>query len=229
MRNFLFHNQMRNAKCEMQNNKGFTLVELIIVTGLFGFITALLMQNLFLVYNFKDVIRYKKDLNFEAAGVLNNGIAGILRSGFAINYAETDTDKSNGAEGEGVRHEVDKISVFTNRAENRYFTIYREAYQPSGDNRDTARLMIAFSNGDVLPLNTSETVVEDFDVKVPKDPRVDGDQDIQPYVSIYLRVRRRYSEVEAMNTDEKLIAFQNVHASYQTTYTLRNVVPSSNK
>jgi prepilin-type N-terminal cleavage/methylation domain-containing protein len=209
------------------NNKGFTLIELIIVIGLFGFISALLMQNLFAVYNFKEVIRYKKDLNFEASAVLNNGIPGLIRSGFAINYEFTDTNNSSRGS-EGMKDEVDRISVFTDRAETQYFTIYREDHRTSGENSDTARLMIAFSNGEEFPLHTSETVVEDFDVEVPTNPQVGGDRDIQPYVNLYVRVRHRYPFGELVDEDE-LLAHKAIRASYTTTFTLRNVNPASYK
>ncbi|MBU0577446.1 type II secretion system GspH family protein [Patescibacteria group bacterium] len=218
-------NSLNNLKSP--NNKGFTLIELIIVMGFFGFLSAIVMQNLFSVYHFKEVIRYKKDINFETSIALNNGIPGLVRSGFAINYADTIESNSN-QPSEGINQETDKISIFSDRAETQYFTIYREPYTSSGDNGDTARLMIAFSNGDAFPLHSSETVIEDFDIEVPADPRVSGDRDLQPYVQIYVRARHRYPFGEAADENE-LMAYQTVRASYQTTYTLRNTLPSSYK
>ena len=99
------------------------------------------MHSLFQIYHFKEVIRYQKDINFEASAVLNSGIPGLIRSGFAINYAETIADNSNQPT-EGLIDNVDQISIFTDRAETQYFTIFRESYQTSGDESDTARLMI---------------------------------------------------------------------------------------
>ncbi|MFH0837969.1 MAG: type II secretion system protein [Patescibacteria group bacterium] len=207
---------------------GFTLMELIIVIGFFAFISAIIMQNLFAVYHFKEVIRYKKDINFEASSVLNNGMAGIIRSGFAINYAETQIDNSVQPT-EGMQSKTDQISIFTDRAETQYFTIYRAPYSEAGNyDGDVAQMMIRFSNGETFPLHSSETVVEDFDVIVPSDPRSAGDPDLQPYVTLYLRVRHRYPFGEAA-AEETQMAYRNVRASYRTTYSLRNTVPSSYK
>jgi len=221
-------NSLNNLKSP--NNKGFTLIELIIVMGFFGFLSAIVMQNLFSIYHFKEVIRYKKDINFEVSTALNNGIPGLIRSGFAINYDDDKTDTNNSSQpSEGLQSEVDKISIFSDRAETQYFTIYREDYTASGDDGDTARLMISFSNnGDTFPLHSSETVIEDFDIEVPADPRFSGDGDLQPYVQIYVRARHRYPFEEEIDEDE-LMAYQTVRASYQTTYTLRNTLPSSYK
>ena len=207
--------------------KGFTMIELIIVIGLFGIISAILMNNLLSVYYFRDIIRDKKDLNFEASSILNNGIPGLIRSGFAINYNQSDTKNIQG-ETEGVQNEVDRISIFTDRAETRYFTLYREPYTIAGDNADTAPLYISFSNGESFPLHTSEVVVEDFDVEIPEDPRVSGDRDIQPYVRIYLRLRKRYP-LEGMADKNTLEAKDVIRASYQTTIALRNSNAASNK
>lgn len=208
-------------------SSGFTLIELIIAIGFFGFISALLMNNLFAIYNVKEVIRFNKDINFEASAVLGNTVAGLIRSGFAIRYPDTVTSVSQ-QPSEGMKTDTDKISVYTDRAETQYFTIYREAYRSTGDDGDTARLMLSFSNGDTFPLHTSETVVEDFDVEVPKDPRNGGDPDQQPYVSLYLRVRHRNPFHETPD-ESKEMAYQKVRASYRTTYTLRNTLPSSYK
>lgn len=207
--------------------KGFTLVELIVVIGLFGFLSALLMQNMFMVYHFKKVISFQKEINYEASSVLNNGIAGLIRNGFAIHYEKTVDSKSNGM-AEGFAPEVDQISIFTDRAETQYFTIYREPYVSSGVNGDTARLLIAFSTGEEFPLTSSEVVIEDFDIVVPKNPRADGDIAVQPYVGLYLKARHRYPFGEP--TDEaNLDAYQKVRASYKTTFALRNTLPSSYK
>lgn len=217
-----------------KNPQGFTLIELIVVIGLFGIISAVLMSSLLSVYHFRDVIRYKADLNFEASSILNNGIPGIVRSGFAINYDKTQSDNSQG-DSEGMQEEVDQLSIYTDRAESQYFTIYRKSYQTSGDNSDTAPLYIWFSNGDEFPphgdefpLHSSEVVVEDFDIKVPTDPRVGGDRDIQPYATIYLRLRKRYPFGEILDEDE-LEPHETVRASYETTVTLRNSNPASYK
>jgi prepilin-type N-terminal cleavage/methylation domain-containing protein len=211
-----------------RSKKGFTLMELIIVMGFFAFVSAILMQNLFSVYHFKEVIRYKKDINYEASAVLNSGIPGLIRSGFAINYEQTVSQNSQ-SPSEGLVDKVDRISVFTDRAETQYFTIYREDYRDSGEDSDTAQLMIEFSSdGESFPLHSSQIVVEDFDITVPTDPRVTGDPDVQPYVSIYLRVRHRYPFGELVS-EEAQMAYQNVRASYQTTFTLRNVQSGSYK
>lgn len=211
----------------LKRPQGFTLIELIVVIGLFGIVSAVLMSSLLSVYHFRDVIRYKKNLNFEASSVLNNGIPGLVRSGFAINYDLTDADNSQ-EPSEGMREEVDQLSIYTDRAESQYFTIYRKPHEQTGDNADTAPLYIAFSNGDEFPLHSSEVVVEDFDVKVPADPRVGGDRDIQPYVTIYLRFRNRYPFGEIADESE-LDAHETVRASYRTTITLRNSNPASYK
>lgn len=220
--------------------KGFTLVELIIVLGFFAFLSALLMQNIFSVYKFTDVIKYKKDVNFETSGVLNNAIAGLIRSGFSINYANTESTNSEetGEASEGFINDVDKISIFTDRAETQYFTIYREAYRSEGDNSDTSRLMLSFNNKNIVsdsdiiknsfPLHSSEIVIEDFNIEIPPNPKLGGDRELQPYVSLYVRARHRYPFGEVI--DEKdLEPHQNIKASYKTTYTLRNTVPSSYK
>lgn len=194
--------------------------------------SAILMNNLFSVYHFKEVIRYKKDINFEASVVLNSGIPGLIRSGFAINYNETNASNSEyDSENpeEGVKEEVDSISIFTDRAESQYFTIFRSNYESSGENSDMARLMIKFGNGEAFPIHTSETVVEDFDIEIPKDPRVGGDSDLQPYVKLYIRVRHRYPFGDTSVAEGDLMAHKNIRASYTTTYTLRNTVPSSYK
>ncbi len=202
-------------------------MELIIVLGFFAFLSALLMQNMFSVYRFKDVIKYKKDVNFETSGVLNNAIAGLIRSGFSINYKETDLTSSEELS-EGFINDVDKITIFTDRAETQYFTIYREPYRAEGDNSDTSRLMLKFKTGDPFPLHSSEIVIEDFNVEAPPNPILGGDRDLQPYVTLYIRARHRYPFGESI--DEKdLEPHQNIKASYKTTYTLRNTVPSSYK
>jgi len=209
------------------HSKGFTLIELVIVLGFFGFVSALLMQNIFSIYRFKEVIRYKKDINFETSGVLNNGIAGLIRSGFSINYTETHSNVISNST-ERLQKQTDSLSIFSDRAETQYFTIYREPYRSEGMNSDTARLMLKFSNGEEFPLHTSEIVIEDFNVEVPTDPKLAGDPDIQPYVSIYVRARHRYPFGEII--DEKdLLPHQAIRSSYQTTYTLRNVVPNAYK
>lgn len=211
----------------VQNHRGFTLVELIAVIGLFGLISSLLMKNLFSIYHFREVIRFKKEINFETASVLNNGIAGLIRSGFAINYGDTVFDKSDGTS-DSLLAEVDRLSIFTDRAETQSFTLYREPYVASGVNGDTARLMIHFNNGEEFPLNSSEVVIEDFDVRVPADPKHGGDLDIQPYVQLQLKARHRYPLDEA--TDEAgLMAHQTIRTSYRTAFALRNTVPSSSK
>ncbi len=213
-----------------QKPTGFTLIELIVVIGLFGIISAVLMNSLLSVYHFRDVIRHKKDLNFEASSILNNGIPGLVRSGFAINYDMTDSDNSQELS-EGMQDEVDKLSIYTNRAENQYFTIYRKPHETSGENSDTAPLYIAFSGGgkyEEFPLHTSDVVIEDFDVEVPTSFQVGGDPDIQPYATIYLRLRKRYPFGEIVD-EEGLAAHKTIRASYQTTVTLRNSNAASYK
>ena len=71
-------------------------------------------------------------------------------------------------------------------------------------------------------------VVEDFDINVPIDPRIGGDRDIQPYASIYLRLRKRYPFGEIVD-ESNLEAHKIVRASYQTTITLRNSNATSYK
>ncbi len=220
------------------NSSGFTLIELIIVIGLFGIVSAVLMNSLLSVYHFRDVIRYKKDINFEASSVLNNGIPGLIRSGFAINYDETNSEKSHAMIerkqndpdliSEGMQNETDQISIYTDRAEKQYFTIYRKNYQNSGEYSDTAPLYIRFSNGDEFPLHSSEVVIEDFDVQIPSDPRIGGNKNIQPYVSLYLRLRKRYPFGEVVD-ESTLDSYKTVRASYQTTISLRNSNPASYK
>lgn len=210
------------------NQRGFTLMELIIVIGFFAFISAILMQNIFSVYHFKEVIRYKKDINFEASSVLSNGIPGLIRSGFAINYDETDSGNSVQPT-EGMQTKTDRLTIYTDRAETQSFSIYRKSYSTTGDDSDTAQLVIKFSNEDEeYPLHSTETVVEDFDIEVPTDPRATGDSDLQPYVTIYLRVRHRYPFGELIS-EEGQEAYKNARASYKTTISLRNTVPSSYK
>jgi len=203
------------------------LIELIVVIGLFGIISAVLMNSLLSVYHFRDVIRYKKDINFEASSILNNGIPGLVRSGFAINYDKTNSDISQELS-EGMQEEVDQLSIYTDRAESQYFTIYRKPHETSGDQSDTAPLYISFNNGEEFPLHSSEVVIEDFDVQVPTDPRIGADRDIQPYATIYLRLRKRYPFGEIVNEDD-LAAHKVIRASYKTTITLRNSNPASYK
>lgn len=216
--------------------KGFTLVELIIVMGLFAVMTSLLLQNIFYIYRFREVVRYKKEINSEAAIVLNNGIAGMIRSGFGINYAKTDASVSqylnDPAKPDGVRLNTDKVSVFmdspgvkNDKGGRRYFTISRSAYVNSGDLSDTARLMITFYNGDQViesyPLNSSNLVIEDFDVEVPPKPTTDIERDLHPYITIYVRARRRYPLGDLSRVDD-LEPYETVATSYQTTFMLRN-------
>ncbi len=227
-------------KSQKAHPKGFTMIELIVVIGLFGIISSILMSNLLSVYHFRDVIRHKKDLNFEASSILNNGIPGLVRSGFAINYNFTDSGSSNSIintendqePSKGMQEDVDQISVYTDRAESQYFTIFRKSYVSSGDDSDTAPLYISFSNGEGVieefPLHTSEVVIEDFDIEVPVDPRIGGDKDIQPYVSIYIRLRKRYPFGEIVN-EEDIDAYKTIRASYKTTIALRNANAASNK
>ena len=221
---------MNRRKFETQEKKypkGFTMIELIIVIGLFGIISSVLMNTLLSVYQYRDIIRNKKEVNFEASSILNNGIPGLIRSGFAINYNQTDDGVIEGAT-EGVQGEVDSISVFTDRAETQYFTIYRKPYTDFGNEGDTAPLYVAFSNGEEFPLHTSEVVVEDFNVTIPQDPRLGGDRDIQPYVNIYLRLRKRYPFGEVVS-ESTLDNRDLIRSSYQTTIALRNANSASNK
>ncbi len=210
-----------------KNTKGFTLIELIIAIGLFGLMTSLLMANLSSVYHYRDIINSKKDLNFEASSLLNNGLPGILRSGFAIHYDETRTE-SDLKETTGVQGVVDQLSIFTDQAETQYFTIYRKDYQTEGEDEDTAQLYIRFSNGKEFPLHSSETVVEDFKVQIPTDPRLTGDRDIQPYIKLYFRFRQRYPFGE-ITDKSSLKPHQIIRTSYSTSVSLRNVSPASYK
>ncbi len=215
-----------SGKKLVKSRKGFTLIELILVMGLFAFASTLLMQNLFSVYHFKEVIRFKKDLNFEASVVLNNSIASMIRSGFAINYDNTQSGVSTSSS-EGLQLDTDKLSIYTDKAETQYFTIYRETHHEDDSGVEIARLMLEYSNGDVFPLHSSQTVIEDFDIEIPDNPRESGERDIQPYVNLYLRAHRQHTLVR--DDEENLMAHENVLASYRTTYALRNVVPSSYK
>lgn len=223
--------QKHRAQC-----KGFTLVELILAIGLFAAITALLLQNLFSIYRFREVIQYKKDINLEASLVLNNGVAGLIRSGFGINYSDTKSEVSQylGANNPalGLRNATDELAIFMDRPEvkdssggRRYFKIHREAYQNSGIDSDTARLMLTFFKGsqklEEIPLHSSELVVEDFDVVVPKKPSTESERDIQPYVNLYLRVRHRYPNGDISNVSQ-LSSHQLITASYRTSYMIRN-------
>ncbi len=210
-----------------KSKKGFTVIELIIVIALFGFISAILMTSLLSVYRFKEVVQDKKQLNFEASSILNNGIPALIRSGFAINYDLTQADHIQKIS-EGMQKEVDQISIFTDRAETQYFTLYRKPYKSQGDQSDTAPLYIKFSNGEEFPLHSSEVVVEAFDVKVPADPRLTGDSDLQPYVTLYLRLRNRYPFGEIRDENE-LKAHETIRASYSTTIAFRNAGPASYK
>jgi prepilin-type N-terminal cleavage/methylation domain-containing protein len=222
----VFRNIRSTATELKKSRKGFTLVELIVVMGLFALGSTILMQNLFSIYHFKEVIRYKKDLNFEASMVLNNAVASMIRSGFAIDYDETKANVSVKTV-EGTRTDVDKLSIFTDKAETQYFSIYREPYHKDSNGAEVARLMLEYSNGDIFPLHSSQTVVEDFDIQVPADPRNGGDPDIQPYVNIYLRAHHQKKITQDENSD--LMAHENVLASYRTSFTLRNISPSSYK
>jgi len=222
----ILRNLKSSIKTLKKSKKGFTLIELIIVMGLFAFASALLMQNLFSIYHFKEVIRFKKDLNFEASTVLNNTISSMVRSGFAINYSKTISDNSKNVS-DGVQKEVDKLSIYTDRAETQYFTIYREPHHKNDAGVEIARLMLEYSNGDIFPLHSSQTVIEDFNIQIPSDPRDSGEIDIQPYVTMYLRAHRQHTLTR--DDEDKLMAHKNVKASYKTMYTLRNVVPSSYK
>jgi len=129
----------------------------------------------------------------------------------------------------GMQSEVDWISIYTDRKEEQYFTIHRMNHDTE---EDTAALYITFSNGDSngekFPLHTSEVVVEDFDIEIPDNPQMGGDRDIQPYVSIYLRLRKRYPFGEIVNEDE-IDRYKTVRASYRTTIALRNANAASYK
>lgn len=207
--------------------RGFTLIELIIAIGFFGFMASLLMTHLVSVYHFREVIRFKKELNLEASSILNNGLAGLIRSGFAINYDQTKNLPPQ-QPSMGLKEEVDQLSIYTNRAETQYFTIYRKSYQLDGEMSDTAPLYLAFSNGEEFSLHSSEVVVEDFDIEIPSDPRLGGDREIQPYVRVSLTLRKRYPHGEVVD-ETQLSPHEIVRTSYTTTFTLRNSGPARDK
>ena len=151
----------------------------------------------------------------------------MIRSGFAINYDETKIHLHEEVT-KGVQKDVDQISIFTDQAETDYFTLYRKPYQSEGELSDTAQLYLRFKTGKEVPLHSSEVVVEDFEVKIPKDPRDSGDSDIQPYVSLYLRFRQRHPSGE-IPTESQMKDSEPMLASYSTTLTLRNTSPASYK
>lgn len=244
MINFQFAKTNSKAKSKLTNSKignwklincsfpkGFTLVELIIAIGLFGLMSVLVLQNLFAVYRYKDVVRYRKEINMEASLALNNGIAGLIRSGYGINYDQTknpfDRRTLAADQYDTVMPAVDQLAIYMDppgladaAGNRRYFVIRREGHDTV---KDIARLYIEFwAKGNKIeefPLHSSETVVEQFDITVQKKATTDEALDLQPYVTLYLKVRHRYPDGDSTRSREK---YQEVRASYQTTYMLRN-------
>lgn len=202
--------------------KGFTLIELILVMGLFALMTTLLFTALTSVYHFKEILQAKKEVNAQGVVILNNSLASLIRSGFAINYDQTKSGPPQDDVQLGeVLENVDQLSIYTDQAETQYFTLYRKPYQAEGEDFDTAPLYLKWSTGEEVPLHSSEIVVEDFDVEVPKDPRLEGDSDLQPYVTLNFKVRHRHG-FEGEDKEE-------IRTSYKTTFTLRNATAASNK
>lgn len=202
--------------------KGFTLIELILVMGLFTVMTSLLFAALTSVYHFKEILQTRKEVNAQGAVVLNNSLASLIRSGFAINYDQTISGLPHDDVQQGeIVEDVDQLSIYTDQAETEYFTLYRKPYQANGEDFDTASLYLKWSTGEEVPLHSSEIVVEDFDVEVPKDPRLEGDSDLQPYVALNLKVRHRH-RFEGGDKEE-------MRTSYRTTFALRNATAAGNK
>ena len=195
---------------------GFTLMETILVIGFFALISTVLMSSLLSVYQFRDMIQAKKNLNAEASILLNNTLPALIRPGVGIHYDNsklTQVFEKN----EGYQQKVDQISIFTDRQEKEYFTIYR---QSNSEGKDVKPLHLEFSNGEVVPLHSSRVVVEEFQVHVPTDPRSGGDRTLQPYARLYLRLRANSTK---KNEEKPIIT------SYTTTLTLRNTSPASYK
>ncbi len=208
--------------------KGFTLVELILAIGFFGLISALLMGSLLSVYRVKAAISAQKSLNFEASAVLNSALAGLIRSGFAIDYGQSQSQILTG-ESEGLQAQSDRLSVFTDRAETQSFTVYREPHQDDGEVPDSAGLVLEFSGGKKIPLHSSDIVVEAFDIELPPAPWEPGaDPDLQPYVWVYLRARPRKAEGQSLDqAQQDLASF--APTAYRTLFSLRNTRPSQQK
>lgn len=209
------------------NSKGFTLVELIIAIGFFGLISALLMYNLLMVYRTRGVIQAQKQAGTEMTVLLNHSLAGLIRSGFAIDYKQTKAEVIN-SETEGMQNQVDELVVFTDRAETQFFKVYRQDYQAEGDMADTAQLMLQFNNSEPIALHSSQMVVEAFDISVPPPPLETGDHDLQPYVQLYVRARPRKNDGESLaNVREDVARFSPM--AYRTTFSLRNTQQSQYK
>jgi len=198
--------------------QGFTLIEIILVIGVFAFISSLLMSSLLSVHQFKAGIQSRQLLNTEATVLLNNTIPSLIRPGVAIHYDETrQAIREPGAK--GLQDEVDQLSIFTDSAEEKYITLYRKPYQSEGEWGDTAPLHVKFGDGSEVPLHSSEVIVEDFKISIPTDPREAGDKGIQPYINLYIRLRSR------SNSRQK----DPIITSYQTTIALRNTSPARYK
>jgi len=209
------------------SKQGFTLVELIIAIGFFGMISALLMHNLLMVYRTRSVIQSQKQASTELTVLLNHSLAGLIRSGFAIDYHQTKANILSG-ETQGVQPQVDELVVFTDRAETQFFKVYRQPYQADGDQFDTAQLMLQFNEGEPIALHSSQTVIESFDVVVPSSPIETQDHDLQPYVQLYVRARPRKTEGESFsNVQEDVARFSPM--AYRTAFSLRNVQASAYK
>lgn len=219
MQNFIRHHWQK------QSEPGFTLVELIIAIGFFGLMAALLMFNLLRVYRTRAVIQSQKQAGTELTILLNNSLAGLIRSGFAIDYNQTQAEVLVG-ESEGMQPQVDKLVVLTDRAETQFFKVYRNPYQADGDQFDTAQLMLQFNEDEPISLHSTETVIEAFDITIPPNPVETQNPDLQPYVQLYVRARPRKTEGESLsNIQDDVARFSPM--AYRTLFGLRNVQPSA--
>src|SRR5690606_31008168 len=141
-----------------------------------------------MVYRTKAVIQAQKQVGMEMTALLNHSVAGLIRSGFAIDYQNTQSEAAS-AEIQGVQVQTDQLTVFTDRAETQSFTLYRQPYQEQGEEADHALLMLQFNDDSPIPLHSPHIVIEAFDLTVPPSPIETGDPDLQPYVQLYLRAR----------------------------------------
>jgi len=207
------------SNLKMTKARGFTLIELIISIGLFAFMTTILISTLMKTQRFKTQLEDKNILHQELVSVLNNGISGLIRSGFAIDYDRTNSSASDGG-AVGIQESVDQLSIFTDQAETEYFTIYRKAFSEK-EGVSGGQLYVKFNDEEEFPLHSSEIFIEDFDVSVPDDPRFIGDRDLQSYVKIHLRASQNNEPIDEKN--------KSIKAAYSTTYTLRNAGLASYK
>ncbi len=203
----------------MKQPQGFTLIEFIIAIGLFAFMITILTSTLMSIHRFKSQMEDKKVLNQELVSVLNNGISGLIRSGFAIDYDQTVSNKSDG-KGIGPQETGDQLAIFTDQAETNSISIYRKPFTEN-DELEGGQLFVRFNEENEVPLHSSEVMIEDFDIRLPEDPRMSGDRDVQPYVQVSLRGAKK---MDSINDDRKPLT-----ATYSTTYTLRNTSLASYK